>query len=107
MSLLLNTAYFYTATIKDWKPLLAPDSFKNIIIGSLKYLVEQQTLTMYGFVIMPNHIHLIWEMLDENGKEMPHASFMKFTSHEFKRKLKSVQPQELDKFFCWLAIKRL
>lgn len=32
---------------------------------------------------MPNHIHLIWRMLKLNGKEMPHASFMKFTGHQF------------------------
>ncbi|MEO6168469.1 MAG: transposase [Chitinophagales bacterium] len=102
MSLLLNTPYFYTATIKDWKHLLAPDSFKDIIIGSLKYLVDQQKLSVYGFVIMPNHLHLIWELLEENGKEVPNASFMKFTSHEFKKKLKAEQPQKLNKFFVGL-----
>lgn len=35
------------------------------------------------FVIMPNHLHVVWEMLSLNGKEMPHASFNKFTSHQF------------------------
>ncbi len=34
-----------------------------------------------------NHIHLIWELLENNGKEQAHASFMKFTSHEFKKEL--------------------
>jgi putative transposase len=94
----LNTAYFYTATIKDWKHLLLEDSFKDIIINSLTYLVNQHNLIVYGFVIMPNHIHLIWEMVKLNGKEMPHASFMKFTSHEFKKKLTLDEPQNLSAF---------
>jgi putative transposase len=29
---------------------------------------------------MPNHIHVIWEMKETNGKEVAHASFNKFTS---------------------------
>lgn len=30
---------------------------------------------------MPNHIHLIWELLKPNGKEKPSASFNKKTAH--------------------------
>lgn len=37
---------------------------------------------------MPNHIHLTWEMKAMNGKEMPHASFNKFTAHQFQKNLK-------------------
>ncbi|CAN5560345.1 hypothetical protein BH23BAC1_BH23BAC1_21850 [soil metagenome] len=47
---------------------------------------------------MPNHIHLLWEMLEMNGKEMPHASFLKFTAHSFKEELKSNHPEILSKF---------
>jgi REP element-mobilizing transposase RayT len=36
---------------------------------------------------MPNHIHFIWRPNKLNGKEMPHASFLKFTAHEFKKLL--------------------
>lgn len=77
----LNKLYFYTATILDWKQLLISDKYKNYIINSLKYLVDNKKIALYGFVIMPNHIHLIWELLELNGKESPHASFMKYTSH--------------------------
>jgi len=36
---------------------------------------------------MPNHIHLIWRLKALNGKEMPHASFLKFKPHSFIKKL--------------------
>ena len=36
---------------------------------------------------MPNHLHVIWEMLAMNKKEMPYASFNKFTAHQFLAKL--------------------
>ena len=79
----LNEVYFWTDTIKDWKLLLANDTFKKIIIDSWLTLVKRKKILIYGFVIMPNHLHVIWEMVRMNGKEMPHASFNKFTSHQF------------------------
>lgn len=47
---------------------------------------------------MPNHIHLIWEMLEPNGKEMPNASFMKFTGHQFLVELRKNHPHLLPFF---------
>jgi putative transposase len=85
----LNEVYFWTDTIKDWKSLLAEDKFKQIIIDSWQTLVQRKKIVIYGFVIMPNHLHVIWEMLSLNGKEMPHASFNKFTSHQFLQCLRS------------------
>ena len=87
--MLLNEVYFWTDTIKDWKLLLERDKFKNIIIESWKTLVQRQRIIIYGFVIMPNHLHVIWELLSMNGKEMPHASFNKFTSHQFQQYLRT------------------
>jgi len=52
--------YFTTATVKDWKHLLRPDKYKTIITDSLSYLVKEQTVRVYAFVMMPNHFHLIW-----------------------------------------------
>ncbi|MEJ7627152.1 MAG: transposase [Ferruginibacter sp.] len=84
----LNKIYFWTATIHKWHYLLEDDSQKMIIINSLKTLSDKKLITVYAFVIMPNHIHLIWSQDDLNGKETPKGSFMKFTAHEFKKKLK-------------------
>jgi putative transposase len=94
----LGKAYFYTASIYKWQHLLRPDSFKEIIIGSLRKLVRDEKIFLYGFVIMPNHIHLAWEMRQMNGKEMPHASFMKFTGHRFQAELRARHPLVLPFF---------
>ena len=87
--MLLEEVYFWTDTIKDWKWLLVSDTYKMIIINSWRELVKRNKIVIYGFVIMPNHLHAIWEMIAMNGKEMPHASFNKFTSHQFLNHLRS------------------
>ena len=53
---------------------------------------------VYAFVIMPNHIHLIWKLVAKNGKEMPNASFNKYTAHKIIEDLKENHPHILSLF---------
>lgn len=81
--------YFWTATINKWQHLLKGDVYKNIIISSLKYLSYAGKIDVFAFVIMPNHIHLIWRINNQNGKETTQGSFLKYTAHEFKKLINS------------------
>jgi REP element-mobilizing transposase RayT len=80
--------YFWTATIHKWIPLLNSDDNKQLIINYLKKLSDEGLITVYAFVIMPNHIHLIWQQNTLNGKETPKGSLLKYTAHEFLKRLK-------------------
>jgi hypothetical protein len=53
---------FFTATILEWKHLLKPDKYKDIITESLSFRVKEKQIFVYGFVIMPNHIHIICQV---------------------------------------------
>ncbi|MBX2965324.1 MAG: transposase [Cyclobacteriaceae bacterium] len=64
------------------------DVYKDIIVRSLEYLSEAGKIDVFAFVIMPNHIHLIWRVKENNGKENPQGSFLKYTAHAFKKMLK-------------------
>ena len=94
----VGEVYFWTNTIKDWKHLLMQEQFKEVIIEQLKWLIARRKIILYAYVIMPNHLHFIWEMSEKNGKEMPHASFNKWTSHQFLKILMQDHPQVLPYF---------
>jgi putative transposase len=91
-------SYCYTDNIFGHKHLLTEDHNKIIIIESWKYLIENKKIKIHGYVIMPNHIHLLWQMLEMNGKESPAGSFAKFTAHQFRKSLLLSDPLELAKF---------
>ncbi|MEO8772129.1 MAG: hypothetical protein ABI402_18665 [Ferruginibacter sp.] len=80
----LGKIYFWTATIHKWYTLLQEDKMKGIIIDYLKILSDEKKITMYGFVLMLNHLHFIWQQHILNGKELPKGSFMKYTAHKFR-----------------------
>ena len=83
-----NKIYFFTATVHKWLPLLTQQNNQQLIIDYLKKLCEEDLLIVYGFVLMPNHVHIIWQQNRLNGKETPQGSFLKYTAHEFLKKLK-------------------
>ena len=84
----LSNIYFWTATIHKWKHLLSDDSNKQLLINYLNKLSKDGLITVYAFVIMPNHIHLIWQQHKKNGKETAFGSFLKYTAHQLLKILK-------------------
>jgi len=94
MEMEIGKMYFITATILDWQPILLKKLRKQIIIRSLKYLVDKNFVRLHAFVIMPNHIHLIWKPLVTNVQ----LRFMKFTGQKIKFELLDYEPDQLEKF---------
>ena len=90
-----NKIYFWTATIHNWLPLLQANANKELILSSLKKLSNDKLISVYAFVIMPNHIHLIWSQHGMNGKETPKGSLLKYTAHIFLEHLKAMGKSEL------------
>jgi REP element-mobilizing transposase RayT len=90
--------YFWTATINKWLHLLGKDEYKNVIIDSLQYLSDAGKVDVFAFVIMPNHIHLIWRINEPNGKESPQGSFLKHTAHAFKKMLRREDYDKLNEY---------
>ena len=94
----LGEVYFWTDTVKDWKRLFAQEKYCLLVIRTWQELVAAQMIKIYAYVIMPNHLHIVWELVGKNGKEMPHASFNKKTGHEIIKDLKIHHPQVLSFF---------
>ena len=94
----VHAAQYFTATIYEWQTVLADDSHKDIIIDSLQYLVNDKRIELNAFVIMSNHIHLIWQALAGFTSSGVQASFMKYTARQIKRSLIKNKPDMLDAF---------
>ncbi len=82
---------FITITCLEWKHVLKDDRFKDLIINSLSYLVENKRVRVYGFVIMDNHFHLIWQMIGEHKREDVQRDFLKYTGQQILKCLRNEQ----------------
>jgi putative transposase len=90
---------YYTATILEWKNLLKPEKYKEIILDSFSHLVKEKRVLIFGFVIMDNHIHVIWQALVNNTSEKLRLSFMRYTAQQIKFDLQKFHPKVLERFY--------
>ena len=94
--------YFVTSTIIDWVPLIISDAIPMIIVKSFKFCQENKGLQLFGFVIMPNHFHVIINM--EKPEEIPSVmrDLKRHTSQEISKYLKNHSQRKLfwiDRFY--------
>ena len=54
-----NGIYFTTHTIVEWLPVFRERVYFEIITRSLNYCQENKGLTVFGYVIMLTHFHLV------------------------------------------------
>ena len=73
-------AQFITVTNLNWLPVLQNDYHKQILIEALKHRVSKQEVSIYAFVIMPNHFHVIWQLHDGINKAAFQRDLLKFTA---------------------------
>ena len=71
---------FVTITNLNWLPLLQNDYHKQIIIEALQNRVVKKQVSIYAFVVMPNHMHFIWQLHDGIIREDFQRDFLKFTA---------------------------
>lgn len=51
--------YFLTSSVIKWNPVFSIPETSQIVLDSLLFQQEQRQVTLYAYVIMKDHIHLI------------------------------------------------
>ncbi len=88
---------FVTITNLNWLPVLQNDLHKQILLEAIKHRVLQQKLTVYAFVIMPNHFHAIWQLHDAVKKDQFQRDLLKFTARSILQFMRMNDDVLLDK----------
>jgi len=84
--------YFTTATIKGWKHLLKPDKYKQIVSDAMTFLAEREEVWFYAFVIMPNHIHWIWQLQGDTILSSVQQRMLKYVAGQIRVDLEIHHP---------------
>jgi REP element-mobilizing transposase RayT len=75
-----NKAYFLTLTVVDWIDIFTRKNHKITLINSLRYCLEKKGLVIYGYCLMPSHLHLIVRAEDSDTLSDILRDFKKFTA---------------------------
>ena len=79
--------FFVTTTCIHWKKLIHLANAYDILIDSLKFVNEKYKTDILGYVLMPNHIHLIVYFKKCNELSNYMRDFKKFTSTKIRQRI--------------------
>ena len=73
--------HFVTFSVIGWIDVFSRECYKEIIVESLKYSMENKGLSLHAWVIMTNHVHLI---ISSNSNKIEYLvrDIKKFTSKQ-------------------------
>jgi putative transposase len=71
--------HFLTCTVVGWLPVFTRSETVQIVLDSWRFLQAENRLTLYGYVILENHLHLIASSPDLS-KEI--KNFKSFTARQ-------------------------
>ena len=102
-----NYIHFFTAVCTDWLSLLKTDECKNVVIRALQYRVKTKQMGLAGYVIMPNHIHLIWRIAAGTERADFQRDFLKITAKQIIDILSRKNPDMIKKITVNLKDRKL
>jgi REP element-mobilizing transposase RayT len=51
--------HFLTATVNNWLPLFTRPETVRVLLDSWRFLQQESGFTLYGYVILENHLHMV------------------------------------------------
>jgi putative transposase len=69
--------HFVTCTVVGWTPVFTRPETTDVVFESLRFLQSENRISLYGYVILENHLHMI-ASADDLGKEL--GDFKSYTA---------------------------
>jgi putative transposase len=88
-----DEVYFVTFTIVEWIKVLENDDYKNLIINTIKFYQNNKGLVVYGYCIMPNHVHMIIQAVKKFTISEILRDVKKITARAIVNKLEVEKPE--------------
>ena len=71
---------YLTFNVVDWIDVFIRPTYKQIIVDALNHCVETKKFTIYSWVLMTNHMHLLARAQDGSGLAMIEKEFKRYTT---------------------------
>ena len=101
-----SAPHFITCQVVGWADVFSRQAYRDIIIESLRFCVENKDLIIYAYVIMTNHIHLL---VRSNGNNLSDIirDFKRFTAnrilYEVEHSIEESRKEWLEMIFEYYA----
>ncbi|MEN8250474.1 MAG: transposase [Bacteroidota bacterium] len=80
-----STCFFVTTTCNGFKHLFLDERYYTVLKKSLLFLNEKYKVELLAYVLMPNHVHLVLNFIEENHLSAYMRDFKKYTAYRIRK----------------------
>ncbi|MEO6328074.1 MAG: transposase [Ginsengibacter sp.] len=93
--------YFISFAVINWIDVFVRREYKDIVLESWKHCQEKKGLEIYGWVIMPSHIHMIISSTKKKPEEIV-RDMKSHTSTAMKEQIKNYVGESRREWMLWM-----
>ena len=94
--------HFVTATVVQWIDVFTRATYADILLDSLRFCQNKKGLQIFGWVIMSNHLHIIYSCREGFDLSDTLRDFKKFTSTNIVAAIENNQRESRKNWMLWL-----
>ena len=94
--------YFITFAVVEWVDVFTRKEYAEIVTESLNFCQREKGLIIYGWCLMPNHLHLIVATDNEIGLSAILRDLKKFTSSQIIKAIEANQQESRRNWMLWI-----
>ena len=87
--------YFLTFTVVEWVDIFSRKAYRDILMESMDFCRQKKGIKNWGYTIMTNHMHCIWQSTDGLLPETI-RDFKRHTSQSILKIMPSVNESRMD-----------
>jgi putative transposase len=95
--------YFATASVVGHRKIFTDKVLAWIVLNSWRWLREHQRCLLFVFVVMPNHVHFVFQPIVPFDVHQVVASFTSFTAHQLLKTVEQRGDRDLLTYFAQQA----
>lgn len=93
-----SAAHFITFAVVGWADVFTRKQYRDIVLDSIRFCQQEKNLSLHGWCIMSNHVHLIISAKTGNLSDIL-RDFKKFTS---KQLIKAIRENKQESRREWM-----
>ena len=93
--------YFISFAVVNWIDIFIREEYKQELIKSWQYCIENKGLQIYGWCIMTSHVHMIIGTTGKNLDDIV-GEMKSYTSTQFKKIIKDHPQESRKEWMLWM-----
>lgn len=93
--------YFVTFTVVNWIDIFIRQEYRDVIYHSIQYCQKEKGMLVFGYCMMPSHIHLIIGTKQEKLSNIV-RDLKAFTSRQIRKQIENNNRESRREWIMWM-----